>query len=120
MSRLRHRSKHNIYPWLSVDRAGFEKNGYTQVGHSLLLSEAFTSLSMSARYLYITMASEAATSREFKFPLSKALRYGFTKSTFQRAVRELKDHGFISYSSGWNTRTPNEYQFEFGWKNDSS
>ncbi len=115
----RHRSKYRIYTWLSADQTGFEKNGYTQVGHSLLLSDSFKALSLTAKYLYIAMASEAGSSREFKFPLSKAIIYGFKKTAFQRAVKELQDHGFITFSSGWNTRTPNEYTFSFKWKDTS-
>jgi len=66
--------------------------------------------------LYLRMGIEAGNDREFSFPLAVARRHGFTEMTFRRHVSDLIAAGFISKSSGWTTREPNRYRFEFGWK----
>ena len=105
----------DIKPWLSA-RADCLEGRFIQLGNSLLLSDAFQQLSSGAQMLYLCMALEAGGRREYSFPLASAKKYGIAPRSFRRYASELIACGFVECSSGWNTRTLNEYSFSFSWK----
>ena len=101
--------------WLSAS-PDCRENRFIQVGDTLLHDERFKKLGASACKLYFCCAMESAGEREFQMPLSKAAKYGFSESTFRRALDELESGGFIqTIRSGKNTRTASDYQFSFKW-----
>lgn len=84
------------------------------------MSKEFQSLSAGAQITYIFMALEAGTSRKFIFTHTTAKKYGIASRSFDRYMKELVENGFITFSSGKNTRTPNEFEFSFSWKFDDA
>ena len=104
-----------VLPWVSA-RNDCKEGRFLQIGNSLFFSEAFQAVSAGARCLYMAMGMEAGGRRCFQFPLAAAKKYGIPPASFRRYVRELEAAAFISIRSGANVRQPNEYQFDFGWK----
>lgn len=115
MARRRAARNCNILPWLSA-RADVSEGRFLQIGNSLLLSKPFQALSAGAQVLYLCMALESGGRREFIFPLTSAKKYGIKRASFWRHVQELTDAGFIVRKSMANLRQPNEYAFNFSWK----
>lgn len=113
----RYKKDYKISSWLSA-RADCKEERFIQVGDSLMFSPKFQELSQGARLLYFAMAMESAGKIEFKFPLSKAKGHGFKEMSFRRHISELEEHGFITVTSGKNTREPNVYRFSFEWKKE--
>ena len=101
--------------WASAKLDCKEKR-FTLIGNSLFFNEQFQALSAGAKHVYIAMTLECGGRRGFQFPHAAAKKYGIAPRSFDRYFDELTTSGFISKSSGQNTRTPNEYCFEFGWK----
>lgn len=65
------------------------------------------------------MAMESGGRRDFKFPHSAVLKYGFNKNYGSKYINELRGAGFIELvSSGWTVRQANEYRFAVGWKSE--
>lgn len=114
---MRHKKAKNcdIKPWLSANLDNTEGR-YIQVGNTLLLSKQFQALSAGARYTYLCMTMEAGIGRSFTLPKKAAVKYGIPAATLRRHVDELISAGFIQKTSGANTKEPNIYSFEFGWK----
>lgn len=90
---------------------------FIQVGTSVFCDDKFKALGASAFKLYFCCMSESAGKINFQMPLSKAEKYGFSASTFRRALAELEKSGFIQTTrSGKSTRTASDYQFSFKWR----
>jgi len=96
-----------VSPWLSANVDPKEKR-FIQPGNSLLLSKRFQYLSIGARYLYLCMAMECAGHRNFVFPQSAAIKYGFSPTSFWRYKNELSEKHFIKVCSNKNLRIANE------------
>lgn len=111
----KYKANHTLSPWLSARPDSKEKR-FIQIGDSLMFSEQFQKLSYGAKMLYFAMAMEAAGKIEFQFPQTVATKHGFPQKSFRRYVSELKDGGFITVNSGWNTREANIYKFALSWK----
>ena len=67
---------------------------------------------------YLAMALESGGHSGFTFTLGTAKKkYGISKSSLDRYVKELIQAKFISLvCSGRITREPNKYRFSFEWK----
>lgn len=105
-----------MLPWLSA-RLDNREGRFLQIGNSLLLSKEFQGLSPGARHVYLTMALEAGGKREFTYPRSTALKYGFSESSALRYIRELVAAGFVEkIVCGRFARVPNQYKFSLRWK----
>ena len=88
---------------------------FIQVYHDLLLSEDFLSLKFSSKVIYFYMYDYSLGERDFIFPYSIYSKIT-TKETFQKAINELTQKGFIEIiETGKNTRTPNKYRFSSKW-----
>lgn len=101
--------------WASARIDNREKR-FIQVGNSLFFDRTFQELSPGAKVTYLAMMMECAGRREFQFPHAAARKYNIPPRSFDRYMRELVMSGFISCQSGANTREPNVYAFQFGWK----
>lgn len=101
--------------WASARGDSREKR-FVLIGNSLFFSEAFQALSAGAKHLYLCFTLECGGKRAFVFPHAAAKKYGIPSRSFERYLTELEAAGFITKSSGWNTRTPNKYEFSFSWK----
>lgn len=105
-----------IRPWLSA-KSNCKEGRFIQIGNSLLLSKTFQKLSPGAQMMFLCMAMESGGRRDFKFPHSSILKYGFNKNYGAKYINELIENGFIELvSSGWTVRQANEYRFAFEWK----
>ena len=105
-----------VAPWLSA-RGDCAEGRFIQVGNSFLLSPAVQELPASATVVYFAMALEAAGRREFVFPAGAMKKFGIPPQTGRRAIKTLRERGFIDVRSGKNTREANVYAFTFDWKN---
>lgn len=93
------------------------KEAFALIGVSLWKHPAYLALNPRTQQLYDRMILECRGNQEFIFPLHTAKLYGFSVTTFRRAVRELEAAGFIkTVQSGQITREPNRYRFIFDWK----
>ena len=119
MSRHKAAQHCKILPWLSA-RENNQEGRFLQIGNSLFLCDHFQNLSDGTKYLYLCMALESGGKKDFQFTRTSAKKYGISSSSLRRHVAELKESGFISFSSGANLRQPNEYIFSFEWKADPS
>ncbi len=109
-----------LSPWLSKIPDCRDKR-FIQIGNSFLLSKEAQKLSTGARCLYFDMAMEAGGRINFKFPQSAAFKYGISKTSFDRYLKELIKRKFIEIvSSGKTTREPNNYKFSMSWKQNST
>lgn len=105
-----------IKPWLSA-KPNCKEGRFIQIGNSLLLSKTFQKLSPGAQVMLLCMAMESGGRKNFKFPHSAILKYGFNKNYGAKYINELREAGFIELvSSGWTVRQANEYQFTIKWK----
>lgn len=76
---------------------------FVPITHQMLESTAFKALSGNAAklLLYFIRAcvrcckGKPSTSVQFDFTYSEALKIGFAKNTFSRAMSSLVDHGFV-------------------------
>ncbi|MBE7002857.1 MAG: hypothetical protein E7425_01050 [Ruminococcaceae bacterium] len=118
MARKKAAERCAVPPWASAKADNREKR-FVLIGNSLFFSEAFQALSAGAKHVYLCMALECGGRRDFVFPHAAAKKYGIPARSFDRYVAELEKAGFLTKSSGQNTRTPNEYQFCFSWKLDA-
>lgn len=95
---------------------------FVQVGHSMYTDRRVQSLSYSARWVLQCCADMSAGQESFKLPADAALRdYGISHGTFQRAMKELREAGFIEIvASGKNLSGPTEYKFSRVWRGESA
>lgn len=102
--------------WNASANADCREGRFIQVGNSLLLCDAFKALSPGARALYFAMLMEAGGRDEFQLPKSDLKKYGFPERSARRYIEELREAGFITWSSGWTVREPNDYKFSPTWR----
>lgn len=106
-----------IRPWLSR-KVDCKEGRFIQVGNSLVLAKELHEISAGARWLYLCLAMESGGNRDFIFTHGAAKKYGVPTSSFDRQVKELKEHGFIELVEDENMAqfAPNKYRFSFAWK----
>ena len=73
-------------------------------------------LTPSTRWVYLCMAAESGDSPRFTLSEKEAMKYGIPHSTLERAVKELREKGFIRCRSGKSTGAKNQYEFDYDWK----
>lgn len=106
-----------IRPWLSR-KVDCKERRFIQVDNSLVLAKELHEISAGARWLYLCLAMESGENRDFIFTHGAAKKYGVRTSSFDRQVKELKEHGFIELVEDENMSqfAPNKYRFSFAWK----
>lgn len=115
MGRRKHAENCAVPAWAS-GRIDSREKRFVMLGNSLFFDSSFQTLSAGAKHLYISMCLECGGRRVFTFPHGAAKKYGIPARSFDRYTAELLAAGFISMTSGKNTRTANVFSFEFGWK----
>ena len=110
-----------LSPWLSA-HTDCREGRFIQVGNSLLLADAFHNLNSGARFLYLCLAMEAGGKPGVKFSRSTAKKYGIPTTTFERAIKQLRDAGFIELQEDENMfqYAANVYRFSSRWKSNSA
>lgn len=86
------------------------------IGESFLLSKSVQELHPATFWVYLFMAAESGESTRFTLSKKEAEKYGIPRNTLGRAVRELREKGFIRYRSGKSTGEKNQYEFDYSWK----
>ena len=109
-------AEHCAVPAWASARVDCHEKRFVMIGNTLFFDQTFQALSSGAKLLYIAMCLECGGRRSFEFPHGSAKKYGIAPRSFDRYSAELVAVGFLSVSSGKNTRTPNIFCFEFGWK----
>ncbi len=119
MARIRAAKNRALRPWASAN-LDCKDGRFIQVGNSLLLSKTFQSLKPTARNLYFTMMMESAGKPSFKYSHGTAKKYGFPPTSFDRAIKELKERGFVELIQDDEHAQfkANEYKFISNWKAD--
>lgn len=112
-------ARKELKPWLSAAADNCEPSHYIAVGHSLLSSDHYKQLSFSARLVYLCLADWAAGRRTVEIS-HKRMRdtYGIPKSTFIKAVAELRGAGFLEDRADDDIEQfkANTYTLSFDWK----
>ncbi len=115
----RHKTAKNVAlkPWLSGN-VDCRDGRFIQVGNSLLLSDAFRSLDGNAQKTYFALCMESGGKPTAELSRARAKKYGLAPATFTRAIRTLKESGFISCSFEDNPfkYKSNVYRFTWEWK----
>ena len=91
---------------------------FTPLYDSLIESEQWKKLSHAARELYILIYHEyrgTYTGNSVKCPYTDIMKYGFSRATISKCIKELEKEGFITCESGGLTRAPNVYHFSDKW-----
>lgn len=108
--------KPELLPWQSANLDNSEK-AFVQIGLSLYLNPEFQALTPLQQRVYEAMLMQAGRNREFTFPKSSMLRYGFDDKSAREAIKALINKGFIEKArSGQNLRKPNVYRFIPYWR----
>jgi len=107
-------------PWATGLQNGKCDGRFLQIGNSLLFADQVKQLPGEALRLYMAMMNEAAGHKQFEFTQARAKQYGMSTTAFHKNVKLLEQRKFIKIDSGWNTRTPNRYEFIFDWKSDKT
>lgn len=104
--------------WQTATKGDEKEKQYIRFGNTLLDHPQFCQLSIQGKAVYIYMVRAAGVNQEFTFPYSFYKNRGLSKTTVQKAIKELEKAGFIRVKeNGKLTRTPNVYQFTWDWKN---
>lgn len=115
----RHKTAKNvtISPWLSA-KQDCREGRFIQVGNSLLLSDSYQKLNAGARQLYLCMTMEAGGKPTVKFSHGAAKKYGIAATTFDRAIKQLREAGFVDLIEDDNLYqfATNVYRFSSRWK----
>ena len=116
----RHKSARNVplKPWLCANR-DCRDGRFIMVGNSLLLSEPFKKLSGNAQKTYFALCMESGGGNTASLSYTAgAAKYGISKNTFGRAIKELLDAGFIScaFEDNPNMYQTNVYRFCLDWR----
>lgn len=121
MARSRSAQKCKI-KWYLSRKLDCKEGRFIQLGNSLLLSKEYQSMSWTAKHLYICLAMEAGGKDQTEFSHSAAKKYGFPSSTFDRAIRELQENGFILLvlDEARSQFKTNVYRFCHSWKSKSA
>lgn len=117
MSKRKAAQNARIRPWLSA-RHDNQEGRFIQVGNSFMLSPKVHELTTGARWLFFSLAMEAAGRSEVVFPRSAAKKYGIASTSFERNVCELETHGFIErvQPPGQERWAKSRFRFCTGWK----
>lgn len=119
MARRKAAKNITICPWLS-GRLDCREGRFVQLGNSLLLSKSFQKLTAGAQILYICLTMEAAGKPAVKFSHGAAKKYGIAPTTFDRAIKQLCEAGFVEFVEDDNLYqfATNVYRFSNAWKAD--
>lgn len=118
MSRRKSAKNVPISPWLSA-REDCREGRFIQVGDTLLVSKRFQALKPNSKMLYFALAMDSGGKAKVKLSHGAAERkYGISSTTYDRAIKDLIDGGFIrqeldEYRSQFRT---NEFTFVNDWK----
>ena len=111
-ARLRKRHMQPFADWEAVE----EKDYYVRCAASFLHHPAFLDLTPAARMTLIYMREEAAGEQDFRFPLS-CHREFISKDGFQKAVKQLVEHGFVEVTGqNKHRKICNDYRLTAAWK----
>ena len=107
--------------WASSEQNCIEKK-FNQIGASMYRDKRIQALKPKTFLVYQCCMLESAGQESFKLPADAALRdYGISHGTFQRAMKELREAGFIEIvASGKNLSGPTEYKFSRVWRGESA
>ncbi len=82
--------------WKTASSTQHEKIGYSKVGASLLQSGPFNDLSSSTQIVYVKLLAISHDDAGFSISYGNMKRHWkVPKSTFQRALKDLENAGFI-------------------------
>jgi hypothetical protein len=107
---------------LGVCRKELHRKKFNQIGASMYRDKRIQALKPKTFLVYQCCMLESAGQESFKLPADAALRdYGISHGTFQRAMKELREAGFIEIvASGKNLSGPTEYKFSRVWRGESA
>lgn len=82
--------------WKTASNTQHEKIGYAKIGSSVLQSGPFNELTPTAQIVYIKLLGISHDDAGFSISYGNMARnWKVSKSTFQRALHDLEDAGFI-------------------------
>ena len=90
---------------------------FIRLYHSLINSSAFKELKTYSIKLYIAMLDWSNGNPEVEYSYTR-MEYVLPKGTTQKAINDLKEHGFIEIvkKGCFANRTPSVYKFSDKWK----
>lgn len=105
--------KFNTLPY---QKAGNDRK-FVRVYHSMISSNAFRDLKPYSIKLYLAMLDWSNGNPEVEYSYSR-MEHILPKGTTQKAINDLKEHGFIEIvkKGCFANRTPSVYRFSDKWK----
>ena len=88
-------------------------NHHFRMVSSLLESNAYKSLTGTAKYLYVLMGIQSNGQNKFYYPESEAIKH-MSKDAFHKAKKQLIENGFITALNYRTQKT--EYSLSDKWK----
>ena len=90
---------------------------FIPVTNSFMLSKRVQALTPNARWMLEALAMEKGDSgnNEVSLSHSGAKKYGFSKSGYDAAIRQLKEGGFIRLADGISRLETNRFVFLYDW-----
>ena len=107
-----------IAPWLTA-RSDGRREPFMMLSGSLLTSERFASLTLTAQRTYLCMAAHSSGRREFEFAQGLAEKtYHIPRNSFRAGIKQLVAAGFIERveDGSFSQYAPARYRFIFDWK----
>lgn len=105
-----------VCAWTTPQTDARKVMSWTAIDSELLSHPAVVALERTAFLVYIMLILEAHGKREFSCPYATADKCGIGASSYDSALKELQEAGFIKVASGAATRQANAITFLNDWK----
>ena len=94
---------------------GDSKGRFIPLTNSLMLSKRFQNLTPMARWMFLCLAMEAGGSDTARLSHTGAKKYGINSSSYDNAIKQLKDNGFIKLEENIGRLETNAFRFIYDW-----
>lgn len=96
---------------------GDSKGRYISVANSLMLDKHFQSLTPMARWMFFALCMEAGGEDSVSLSHKNAKKYGIKPTSYDAAIKQLIDKGFIRYADNLSKLETNKFVFMYVFRN---
>ena len=114
MSRKKGIDERRIPQYLKV--RGEVGGRFVPLTNALMLDKLFQSLTPNARWFFLALCMEAGGRPTVTMSHSAAKKYGITPSSYDSAVKQLTEKGFIKLADNLSRLETNRFELLFVWR----